>query len=109
SKTAENESGVAIDAQPGRNYFLWQEAKWGVLSVRSLLQSVDEQTGRAAVTGCDLAVTNPPSAGSPARQAIPPTGCAKDTDCKGDRICRDGACADPSPPPPPAPARPTPP
>jgi hypothetical protein len=107
SKTAENESGVVIDAQPGRNYFLWQEAKFGALSVRSLLQSVDEQTGRDAVADCELAVTNPPSVGFPPRQVVPSTGCAKDTDCKGDRICRDSACVDPSPPP--APARPTPP
>jgi hypothetical protein len=25
------------------------------------------------------------------------TGCAKDTDCKGDRVCAQGACVDPAP------------
>src|SRR5690349_18513798 len=29
----------------------------------------------------------------------PPTGCVKDVDCKGERICVDGACRDPAPPP----------
>jgi hypothetical protein len=38
---------------------------------------------------------------APAPPTPPPTppaplaGCAKDTDCKGDRICRTGACTDP--------------
>jgi hypothetical protein len=26
----------------------------------------------------------------------PPPGCAKDTDCKGDRICQEGRCTDPA-------------
>src|SRR5690349_15729158 len=33
--------------------------------------------------------------------------CTKDTDCKGDRVCEEGACVDPPanlPPPPPPPA-----
>jgi hypothetical protein len=31
------------------------------------------------------------------RAAQPATGCTKDTDCKGDRICQAGACVDPAP------------
>ncbi len=36
------------------------------------------------------------------RAAGPPPGCGKDTDCKGDRICRAGTCTDPVRPPEPA-------
>ena len=32
---------------------------------------------------------------APAAPGPPPAGCAKDTDCKGDRICVQGACVDP--------------
>jgi hypothetical protein len=44
-----------------------------------------------------------PAATTPAQVATPcPTGCGKDTDCKGDRVCEAGACVDPRPAPPPA-------
>jgi hypothetical protein len=40
-----------------------------------------------------------PAAAAPEASATPPTpcltGCGKDTDCKGDRICVKGACQDP--------------
>lgn len=85
---AENDSEVVIDAQAGANYFLWQEVKMGVWSGRSLLQQVDDQSGRAGVLACRLARTNPPPVS---------TGCAKDTDCKGSRVCKAGACVDPVP------------
>src|SRR6185295_1738217 len=39
-------------------------------------------------------------AGAPSRPAVP-AGCAKDTDCKGERVCERGACVEPAPPPPP--------
>jgi hypothetical protein len=36
-------------------------------------------------------------AGQPAPDAPPQTGCTKDVDCKGDRVCSRGECVDPSP------------
>lgn len=44
-------------------------------------------------------------AASAVAQAPPaaPIGCGYDTQCKGDRICVEGACVDPKPAPPPAP------
>lgn len=38
--------------------------------------------------------------------AAPPSGCQYDTQCKGERICRDGACVDPAVPSEPAPTPP---
>jgi Protein of unknown function (DUF2846) len=58
SKT-ENDSTLKLDAQAGRNYFVWQEVKMGVMSARSLLQLVDEATGKAGVAECKLAQTSP--------------------------------------------------
>jgi hypothetical protein len=37
-----------------------------------------------------------PSAASPPGAASSASGCAKDTDCKGDRVCVQGQCADPT-------------
>jgi hypothetical protein len=82
---SENDSEVTIDANPGTNYFVWQEVKMGLWTARSELQQVDEAKGRAGVEECALAKTNAPQA---------PLGCSKDTDCKGNRICRAGACVD---------------
>ena len=53
SKT-ENESSVTLNAVAGRNYFLWQEVKMGLISGRSNLQEVDEATGKAGVAECKL-------------------------------------------------------
>ncbi|MBI5479628.1 MAG: hypothetical protein HY906_12265 [Deltaproteobacteria bacterium] len=36
----------------------------------------------------------PPAAAPPA-PASAPAGCAKDTDCKGDRVCENGRCVEP--------------
>ncbi|HEX7052700.1 MAG TPA: DUF2846 domain-containing protein [Burkholderiales bacterium] len=58
SKT-ENGSAVTVNAVAGRNYFLWQEVKLGLISARSNLQEVDEATGRAGVAECRL--IQPPS------------------------------------------------
>jgi Protein of unknown function (DUF2846) len=54
SKT-ENDSSVTVNAVAGRNYFLWQEVKMGLMSARSSLQEVDEATGKAGVQECKLA------------------------------------------------------
>jgi Protein of unknown function (DUF2846) len=56
SKT-ENDSTLKLDVQAGRNYFVWQEVKMGMMQARSLLQVVDEATGKAGVAECKLAQT----------------------------------------------------
>jgi PBP1b-binding outer membrane lipoprotein LpoB len=53
SKT-ENDSTLSVNAAAGRNYFVWQEVKMGGFSARSLLQLVDEATGKAGVAECNL-------------------------------------------------------
>ena len=53
SKT-ENDSTLALDVAAGRNYFVWQEVKMGLMSAGSLLQAVDEATGKAGVAECKL-------------------------------------------------------
>lgn len=53
SKT-ENDSSVTVNAVGGRNYFVWQEVKMGAFAARSLLQLVDEATGKAGVAECKL-------------------------------------------------------
>lgn len=45
----ENVSSHSLSAEAGKNYFVWQEVKMGMWSARSLLQQVDENTGRAGV------------------------------------------------------------
>jgi hypothetical protein len=51
---AENESRLDLVTEAGKNYFVWQEVKMGVLYARNLLQLVDEKTGRAGVAECRL-------------------------------------------------------
>ena len=53
SKT-ENDSNVTVDAAAGRNYFLWQEVKMGLMAARSNLQLVDDATGKAGIAECKL-------------------------------------------------------
>lgn len=50
-----NESTLRIDAEPGKNYFVWQEVKMGLMSGGSKLQLVDEAKGQAGVKECKLA------------------------------------------------------
>jgi hypothetical protein len=47
---AENVSSLPVSIEAGKNYFVWQEVKMGMWMARSLLQQVDEPTGRAGVT-----------------------------------------------------------
>lgn len=56
---AENDSVLELATEGGRNYFVWQEVKMGMWQPRSLLQQVDEATGKAAVMECKRASTNP--------------------------------------------------
>ncbi len=54
----ENEFALDLDARPGATYFVWQEAKSGLWTLRSQLHLVDEATGKAGVAECQL-VENP--------------------------------------------------
>jgi len=51
---AEGENNLVVDTEPGKNHFVWQEVKMGVLYAGSRLQLVDEQTGKAGVGECKL-------------------------------------------------------
>lgn len=51
---AENVSTVDLSVEAGKNYFVWQEVKMGLLFARTQLQLVDEATGRAGVNECKL-------------------------------------------------------
>ena len=46
---AENVSMLNLSAEPGKDYFVWQEVKMGLWAARSLLQQVDDKTGREGV------------------------------------------------------------
>lgn len=100
---SETKSVVTLVAQPGKNYFYMQEVGFGVVSGRSVLLALSEASGRAAVLEAELAESQPPPTPTPEFTPPPapapavPAGCAKDTDCKGDRICTNGACVDPPP------------
>lgn len=52
---AENVSSLTIDAQAGKAYYIWQEVKMGLWMARSLLQQVDDETGRKGVLECNMA------------------------------------------------------
>lgn len=52
---AENESTMRVIAEAGRNYFIWQEVKMGLLFARNELKTVDDKTGREGVLECSLA------------------------------------------------------
>lgn len=51
---AENDSVLEVDTQAGKNYFIWQEVKMGLLYARNRLQLVDDTTGKAGVSECKL-------------------------------------------------------
>lgn len=53
SKT-ENDATVTFDAEPGKNYFIWQEVKMGMFAPRSQLHLVADATGQAGVSECKL-------------------------------------------------------
>lgn len=54
TSVGENTAELDVDAQAGRNYFVWQEMKMGMLGPRSLLHLVDEAKGKEAVQECKL-------------------------------------------------------
>ena len=51
---AENTEVLDVSTEPGKNYFIWQEVKLGLLFARNKLQLVDEATGKAGVAECNL-------------------------------------------------------
>jgi Protein of unknown function (DUF2846) len=51
----ENVSTLKLTTEPGKNYYVWQEVKMGAFMARSLLQQVDEETGRKGVLECKRA------------------------------------------------------
>ena len=55
---AEGNNNLVVDTQPGKNHFVWQEVKMGVLYAGSKLQLVDEQTGKSGVGECKLIEVN---------------------------------------------------
>ena len=46
---AENKSTLTINTEEGKNYFIWQEVKMGILKARNKLQEVDEERGKRGV------------------------------------------------------------
>jgi hypothetical protein len=58
SKT-ENDATLKVDAVAGRNYFVWQEVKMGMMMARSQLHLVDEAQGKAGVAECNLIQPSP--------------------------------------------------
>ncbi len=60
SSHAENDDNFTIDAMSGKNYFLWQEVKMGMLYARTKLHLVDEPTGKSGVEECKLIESSSP-------------------------------------------------
>lgn len=57
SSDAENIDTIEVDAKPGTNIYVWQEAKMGLSYTRTKLHIVDEATGQKGVSECGLAQT----------------------------------------------------
>lgn len=55
---SEANSTLKLTTEPGKAYYVWQEVKMGVWMARSLLQQVDETTGRKGVAECKRAQSN---------------------------------------------------
>lgn len=49
------DSKVTLDTEAGKNYFVWQEVKMGVLEAHAKLHIVDTAKGEAGVKNCRLA------------------------------------------------------
>ncbi|WP_448096332.1 DUF2846 domain-containing protein [Luteibacter yeojuensis] len=58
---SEKDATLAIDAEAGKTYYVWQEVKMGLMSARSALHLVSEQVGQAGVRKCDLLQTDAPT------------------------------------------------
>lgn len=51
----ENTAKITIDAQAGRNHYVWQEVKMGMWQPRSRLMEMSEAEGRKGVLECKRA------------------------------------------------------
>ena len=51
---AENNSVLDVNAEAGKNNFVWQEVKMGLIITRTKLQIVDEATGKAGIAESKL-------------------------------------------------------
>ena len=51
---AENDSVLDVIAEAGKNYFVWQEVKMGLMYARNKLQLVDEAIGKVGVAESKL-------------------------------------------------------
>lgn len=51
---AENDFKLEIEAQAGKNHFVWQEVRLGFIIGRNKLQLVDEEQGKEGVSTCGL-------------------------------------------------------
>lgn len=54
---SENDATLSVDVEAGKNYFVWQEVKMGILYARSLLQLVDDAKGKSGVLECSMLST----------------------------------------------------
>jgi hypothetical protein len=55
---AETDASLKLTLEAGRNYFVWQEVKMGLMSARCALHQTDQETGRKGVDECKLAQSN---------------------------------------------------
>jgi len=55
---AEDASTLKVTAEAGKSVYVWQEVKMGFWMAHSLLQQVDEETGRKGVAECARAKSN---------------------------------------------------
>ena len=62
---------LELNTVAGKNYFVWQEVKMGILSGGSKLQVVDDTTGRAGVNECSLIVAANGLSAAPAAVSAP--------------------------------------
>lgn len=51
---SESEARLMLTTEPGRNYFVWQEVKMGMISAGSELHLVDADKGMRGVKECKL-------------------------------------------------------
>lgn len=68
---AENDAELTFTAEAGKNVFVWQEVKMGILSARSRLELVDEPSAKARIRTCKLAETIAPKP-APGQGLLPP-------------------------------------
>ncbi len=49
SSKSENDTTLTLSTEEGKNYYIWQEVKMGLLMTRSRLSQVSEEEGRQGV------------------------------------------------------------